>query len=191
MPMWAPRRRISWRNHKGRSGWSSSPPGGAGTGFKLAEAMSPPGKEALRAIPPWREQLTARGLAASLIVGATYSLVAMKLSLTTGLVPSLNVSSSFLAFVLLRAWTGLLRRAGLSPRPFTPQENAVVQTCAAACYSVAMGGRSPIPSRVSLSPSPFPFPSPSLRSVIFKRTGRFFFFFSSENQVDLDRICLG
>ncbi|CAA6673658.1 unnamed protein product [Spirodela intermedia] len=84
--------------------------------------MSPPGKDILRAIPPWQEQLTARGLAASLAVGATYSLVAMKLSLTTGLVPTLNVSSSFLAFAL------------------HPQENAVVQTCATACYSVAMGG---------------------------------------------------
>ncbi|CAA7410899.1 unnamed protein product [Spirodela intermedia] len=136
-------RGISWRNHKGRSAWSSSrpPPGDdAATRFKIAEAMSPPGKDILRAIPPWREQLTARGLAASLAVGATYSLVAMKLSLTTGLVPPLNVSSSFLAFIILRAWTGLLRRAGLSPRPFTPQENAVVQTCATACYSIAMGG---------------------------------------------------
>uniref|UniRef100_A0A0E0KTD5 Uncharacterized protein n=1 Tax=Oryza punctata TaxID=4537 RepID=A0A0E0KTD5_ORYPU len=87
--------------------------------------------------PPWREQLTARGLAASLAVGAMYSVIVMKLNLTTGLVPTLNVSAALIAFVVLRGWTQVLTRLGFAARPFTRQENTVVQTCAVACYSIA------------------------------------------------------
>uniref|UniRef100_A0A453CJI6 Uncharacterized protein n=2 Tax=Aegilops tauschii subsp. strangulata TaxID=200361 RepID=A0A453CJI6_AEGTS len=91
-------------------------------------------------VPPWREQLTARGMVASLAVGAMYSVIVMKLNLTTGLVPTLNVSAALIAFVVLRAWTKALARLGVAARPFTRQENTVVQTCAVACYSIAVGG---------------------------------------------------
>jgi uncharacterized oligopeptide transporter (OPT) family protein len=90
--------------------------------------------------PPWREQLTARGLVASLAVGAMYSVIVMKLNLTTGLVPTLNVSAALIAFVVLRGWTQALARLGFAARPFTRQENTVVQTCAVACYTIAFGG---------------------------------------------------
>ncbi|KAM0915405.1 hypothetical protein ACQ4PT_010824 [Festuca glaucescens] len=91
-------------------------------------------------VPPWREQLTARGMVASLAVGAMYSVIVMKLVLTTGLVPTLNVSAALIAFVVLRGWTKALARLGVVARPFTRQENTVVQTCAVACYSIAVGG---------------------------------------------------
>lgn len=90
--------------------------------------------------PPWRDQLTARGMVASLAVGAMYSVIVMKLGLTTGLVPTLNVSAALIAFVILRGWTQALARFGVATRPFTRQENTVVQTCAVACYSIAVGG---------------------------------------------------
>uniref|UniRef100_A0A0D9W7Q6 Uncharacterized protein n=1 Tax=Leersia perrieri TaxID=77586 RepID=A0A0D9W7Q6_9ORYZ len=61
----------------------------------------------------------------------------MKLNLTTGLVPTLNVSAALIAFVVLRCWTQALGRLGIASRPFTRQENTVVQTCAVACYSIA------------------------------------------------------
>ncbi|KAJ6410954.1 hypothetical protein OIU84_007663 [Salix udensis] len=64
----------------------------------------------------------------------------MKLNLTTGLVPNLNVSAALLAFVFLRTWTKLLSKAGIVTNPFTRQENTIVQTCAVACYSIAVGG---------------------------------------------------
>ncbi|WOL07547.1 putative metal-nicotianamine transporter YSL9 [Canna indica] len=91
-------------------------------------------------IPPWRTQITVRGLVASAVIGVMYSVIVMKLNLTTGLVPTLNVSAALLAFVLLRSWTKLLRRVGVLTAPFTRQENTVVQTCAVACYSIAVGG---------------------------------------------------
>ncbi|KAF3781557.1 putative metal-nicotianamine transporter [Nymphaea thermarum] len=89
---------------------------------------------------PWFQQITARGLFASLVIGVMYSVIVMKLNLTTGLVPSLNVSAALLAFVCLRSWTTVLHRAGIVTVPFTRQENTVVQTCAVACYSIAFGG---------------------------------------------------
>jgi hypothetical protein len=103
---------------------------------ELGAAAHGPGR-----VPPWRDQLTARGMVASLAVGAMYSVIVMKLVLTTGLVPTLNVSAALIAFVVLRGWTKALARLGVVARPFTRQENTVVQTCAVACYSIAVGGQ--------------------------------------------------
>ncbi|KAH9751525.1 metal-nicotianamine transporter YSL3 [Citrus sinensis] len=64
----------------------------------------------------------------------------MKLNLTTGLVPNLNVSAALLAFVFVRTWIKLLHKAGIVSTPFTRQENTIIQTCATACYSIAVGG---------------------------------------------------
>lgn len=94
----------------------------------------------LKAIESWRNQITLRGLVASLVIGIMYSVIVMKLNLTTGLTPTLNVSAALLAFVFIRSWTKLLHKAGIVSKPFTRQENTVVQTCAVACYSIAVGG---------------------------------------------------
>ncbi|KAJ8446250.1 hypothetical protein Cgig2_016021 [Carnegiea gigantea] len=97
-------------------------------------------EEAVKRLPPWTKQITIRGIVASIAIGVIYSVVVMKLNLTTGLVPNLNVSAALLAFVLLRTWTNLLQKAGIVTTPFTRQENTIVQTCAVACYSIAVGG---------------------------------------------------
>ncbi|CAL5020595.1 unnamed protein product [Urochloa decumbens] len=94
---------------------------------------------------PWREQLTLRGLVAAALIGSVYTVIVMKLNLTTGFVPTMNVSAALLAFLALRGWTGALARLGFrsssaAARPFTRQENTVVQTCAVACYSLALCG---------------------------------------------------
>ncbi|KAM0839517.1 hypothetical protein ACQ4PT_060264 [Festuca glaucescens] len=91
-------------------------------------------------VPPWREQLTVRGLLVSAAVGTMYSVIVMKLNLTTGLNPTLNVSAALISFVMLRGWTQALARLGLAVRPLTRQENTVVQTCAVACYSIGSAG---------------------------------------------------
>ncbi|CAM8932170.1 unnamed protein product [Rhodiola kirilowii] len=91
-------------------------------------------------ISPWRTQITARGLVASLVIGVLYSVITLKLALTSGLIPNLNVSVALLAFVAVKSWTGLLHKAGIISTPFTRQENTVVQTCAVACYSMVVAG---------------------------------------------------
>lgn len=93
-----------------------------------------------RAAAPWTKQITARGIVAGLAVGIVYGVIVMKLNLTTGLVPNLNVSAAFLAFVFVKGWTEVLRKAGVMSTPFTREENTTIQTCAVACYSIAVGG---------------------------------------------------
>lgn len=97
-------------------------------------------QDEIKRVPPWQKQITIRGIIASILIGVIYSVIVMKLNLTTGLVPNLNVSAALLAFVLLRSWTSLLHKLGISTTPFTRQENTVVQTCAVACYSISVGG---------------------------------------------------
>lgn len=96
--------------------------------------------EDVKRIAPWKRQITVRGLVASLAIGIMYSVIVMKLNLTTGLVPNLNVSAALLAFVFIRTWTALLEKAGIVSIPFTRQENTIIQTCAVACYSISLGG---------------------------------------------------
>lgn len=96
--------------------------------------------EEVNRVLPWKRQITVRGLIASLVIGIIYSIIVMKLNLTTGLVPNLNVSAALLAFVFVRTWTMLLQKAGIVSTPFTRQENTIIQTCAVACYSIAVGG---------------------------------------------------
>ncbi|KAE8680414.1 Metal-nicotianamine transporter YSL1 [Hibiscus syriacus] len=97
-------------------------------------------QEELKRIAPWTKQITIRGLIASLLIGIIYSVIVMKLNLTTGLVPNLNVSAALLAFIFIKSWTKLLQKAGFVSTPFTRQENTIIQTCAVACYSIAVGG---------------------------------------------------
>nr|GLL38866.1 metal-nicotianamine transporter YSL3-like isoform X1 [Ipomoea trifida] len=96
--------------------------------------------EDLKRIPPWKKQITVRGVIASALIGIIYSVIVTKLNLTTGLVPNLNVSAALLAYVLIQFWCKLLQKANLVSTPFTKQENTVIQTCAVACYSIAVGG---------------------------------------------------
>lgn len=96
--------------------------------------------EDVNRIAPWPRQITIRGLVASFLIGIIYSVIVMKLNLTTGLVPNLNVSAALLGFVFIRAWTKVLAKAKIVSTPFTRQENTIIQTCAVACYSIAVGG---------------------------------------------------
>ncbi|GAB4835040.1 Metal-nicotianamine transporter ysl1 [Ancistrocladus abbreviatus] len=93
-----------------------------------------------RRIPPWKKQITVRGVIASVGIGVIFSIIAMKLNLTSGLTPHFNVSAALLAFVFMRAWTKVLKKAGIATVPFTKQENTIIQTCAVASYSIAIGG---------------------------------------------------
>ncbi|KAF2290572.1 hypothetical protein GH714_014480 [Hevea brasiliensis] len=91
-------------------------------------------------VPPWQNQLTLRAFVVSFILGILFSFIVMKLNLTTGVIPSLNVSAGLLGFFLVKTWTKLLHRAGLLKQPFTRQENTVIQTCVVATSGIAFSG---------------------------------------------------
>jgi hypothetical protein len=94
----------------------------------------------LEPVGRWQDELTVRGMVAALLIGFIYTVIVMKIALTTGLVPTLNVSAALLSFLALRGWTRLLDRFGIVSRPFTRQENTIVQTCGVACYTIAFAG---------------------------------------------------
>ncbi|CAN6441854.1 unnamed protein product [Victoria cruziana] len=65
-----------------------------------------------------------------------FSVIVMKLNLTTGIIPSLNVAAGLLGF-FIKMWTMLLEKSGLLKQLFTRQENTVIQTCVVACSDIA------------------------------------------------------
>ncbi|CAL5030127.1 unnamed protein product [Urochloa decumbens] len=90
---------------------------------------------------PW-EMITARSVAVSAVLGASLSVVSMKLSLTSGYMPFLAIPAGLLSVFLSRTWVRLLHGCcGVAQlRPFTRQENALIQTFVAACSNVAYTG---------------------------------------------------
>ncbi|XP_013603291.1 PREDICTED: metal-nicotianamine transporter YSL1 [Brassica oleracea var. oleracea] len=93
-----------------------------------------------RTTEPWTKQVTVRGVLVSIVIGVVFSVIAQKLNLTTGIVPNLNSSAALLAFVFVQTWTKILKKSGFVAKPFTRQENTMIQTSAVACYGIAVGG---------------------------------------------------
>ncbi|CAH1433353.1 unnamed protein product [Lactuca virosa] len=91
-------------------------------------------------VPPWQNQLTLRAFVVSFILGILFTFIVMKLNLTTGIIPSLNVSAGLLGFFFVKTWTKFLDKSGLLKQPFTRQENTVIQTCVVATSGIAFSG---------------------------------------------------
>ncbi|KAA8547634.1 hypothetical protein F0562_004063 [Nyssa sinensis] len=91
-------------------------------------------------VPPWQSQLTFRAFFVSFMLSIMFAFIVMKLNLTTGIIPSLNVSAGLLGFFFVKTWTSLLQRTGLLKQPFTRQENTVIQTCVVASSGIAFSG---------------------------------------------------
>jgi uncharacterized oligopeptide transporter (OPT) family protein len=91
-------------------------------------------------VPSWQEQLTVRAFVVSFFLAVLFSVIVMKLNLTTGVIPSLNISAGLLGFFFVRLWTAAIERVGLLKQPFTRQENTVIQTCVVASYGLAFSG---------------------------------------------------
>ncbi|KAL2499116.1 putative metal-nicotianamine transporter YSL7 [Abeliophyllum distichum] len=91
-------------------------------------------------VPSWKNQLTFRAFFVSFILGILFTFIVMKLNLTTGIIPSLNVSAGLLGFFFVKTWTKFLEKSGLLKQPFTRQENTVIQTCVVASSGIAFSG---------------------------------------------------
>ncbi|KAI3454289.1 hypothetical protein Pfo_010952 [Paulownia fortunei] len=91
-------------------------------------------------VPSWRKQLTMRAFAVSFLLSVMFCFVVMKLNLTTGIIPSLNISASLLGFFFVKTWTKVITKSGMSSQPFTRQENTVIQTCVVASSGIAFSG---------------------------------------------------
>ncbi|KAL6652352.1 hypothetical protein ACP70R_011277 [Stipagrostis hirtigluma subsp. patula] len=116
--------------------------GGAAEEEYEGEAAAPSVERAFadQRVPSWREQLTVRAFVVSFFLAVMFSVIVMKLNLTTGIIPSLNVSAGLLGFFFVRLWTKAIESVGLLKQPFTRQENTVIQTCVVAAYGLAFSG---------------------------------------------------
>ncbi|KAJ4972722.1 hypothetical protein NE237_005896 [Protea cynaroides] len=63
-------------------------------------------------VPSWQEQLTLRAFVVGLLLSTLFSFIVMKLNLTTGIIPSLNVSAGLLGFFFVKTWTKFLEKTG-------------------------------------------------------------------------------
>ncbi|KAG8658529.1 probable metal-nicotianamine transporter YSL6 [Manihot esculenta] len=90
--------------------------------------------------PQWKDQITFRGLAVSALLGTVFCILVHRLSLATGMVPTLNIAAALLGFFIIKLWTVILTKFGFSSAPFTRQENTIIQTCIVACYGLATSG---------------------------------------------------
>ncbi|KAF8398726.1 hypothetical protein HHK36_014584 [Tetracentron sinense] len=91
-------------------------------------------------VPSWQRQLTVRAFLVSLLLGIMFSFIVMKLNLTTGIIPSLNVAAGLLGYFFVKTWTTFLDKSGMLKQPFTRQENTVIQTCVVATSGIAFSG---------------------------------------------------
>ncbi|KAI3813715.1 hypothetical protein L1987_18446 [Smallanthus sonchifolius] len=91
-------------------------------------------------VPSWQNQLTVRAFVVSFLLGILFTFIVMKLNLTTGIIPSLNVSAGLLGFFFVKTWTKFLNKSGMLKQPFTRQENTVIQTCVVATSGIAFSG---------------------------------------------------
>ena len=99
-------------------------------------------------VPSWREQLTVRAFVVSFFLSVMFSIIVMKLGLTAGIIPSLNVSAGLLGCFFVCLWTSAIERMGLLRQPFTRQENTVIQTCVVAAYDISFSGNSALQLQV-------------------------------------------
>ncbi|KAB1211112.1 putative metal-nicotianamine transporter YSL7 [Morella rubra] len=91
-------------------------------------------------VPSWQKQLTLRAFAVSFVLSVLFAFIVMKLNLTTGIIPSLNVSAGLLGFFFIKTWTKFLEKSGMLRQPFTRQENTVIQTCVVASSGIVFSG---------------------------------------------------
>ncbi|XP_023879485.2 probable metal-nicotianamine transporter YSL7 [Quercus suber] len=91
-------------------------------------------------VPTWRKQLTLRAFVVSFVLSILFSFIVMKFNLTTGIIPSLNVSAGLMGYFFVNTWTKLLQKSGLLRQPFTRQENTVIQTCVVASSGISFSG---------------------------------------------------
>ncbi|KAB5516877.1 hypothetical protein DKX38_027525 [Salix brachista] len=91
-------------------------------------------------VASWRNQLTLRAFVVSFLLSILFTVIVMKLNLTTGIIPALNISAGLLGFFFIKTWTKFLEKSGLLKQPFTRQENTVIQTCVVASSGIANSG---------------------------------------------------
>lgn len=62
-----------------------------------------------------------RALLVGAAIGTVFSIIIHKLSLTTGIIPSLNIAAGLIGFIAIKGWVTILKYFRFDPHDFTPQ----------------------------------------------------------------------
>ena len=96
-----------------------------------------------------------RAIVVSAILGFVFNIMVLKLGFTTGIIPSLNIAAGLLGYAFTQGWATVVAKTPvltrlLGARPFTRQENTVIQTCIVSCYGLAFSGKLVIVARITV-----------------------------------------
>ncbi|KAF6983137.1 hypothetical protein CFC21_001412 [Triticum aestivum] len=91
-------------------------------------------------LPGLWEQVTPRAVIVSVVLSIVFSFVILKIHMSTGVVPGMNMAVSVLSFALLKWFISLVRTCGLPTSPFTRQENLLVLTTVVTVINLAITG---------------------------------------------------
>jgi len=72
--------------------------------------------------------LQMRALLVGAVIGTIFSIIILKLGLTTGIIPSLNIAAGLIGFIAIKGWVAALKYLGYSPHEFTPQVMTLSQS---------------------------------------------------------------
>ncbi|XP_062179393.1 probable metal-nicotianamine transporter YSL3 [Phragmites australis] len=84
--------------------------------------------------------VTLRAMVVSAVLGVVFCFVALRIHMTAGIVPALNMPTSVLSFFFLKWFVALLQSCGIATLPFTRQENMFVLTSITTCINMALTG---------------------------------------------------
>uniref|UniRef100_J3M5B7 Uncharacterized protein n=1 Tax=Oryza brachyantha TaxID=4533 RepID=J3M5B7_ORYBR len=91
-------------------------------------------------LPELGAQVTLRSMALSVVLGVVFCFVGLRIQVTAGIVPALNMPITVLSFFLLKCSVRLLHKGGLTTLPFTRQENMFLMTCVVTCLNLTVTG---------------------------------------------------
>lgn len=86
-------------------------------------------------------QVTLRSMAISVVLGIAFCFVALRIHMTAGLVPALNMPISVLSFFSVKWLITLLQSCGIAAVPFTRQENTFLLTTVITSINMALAGK--------------------------------------------------
>jgi len=89
---------------------------------------------------PWTRQITVRSLVFGVALGVLFAIITAKLNLTAGIIPSLGMATTLLGYFCVTAWNKVVVRCGGTAKPFTQQENTMMQTFIGACAGASFSG---------------------------------------------------
>ncbi|KAG2682205.1 hypothetical protein I3760_11G181300 [Carya illinoinensis] len=94
----------------------------------------------IKEVPTWTNQITLRSLIVSVGLGTFFAMLAIKQSLSTGVLSPVTIYTSVVGYSSIKAWLMILETSGIVGQPFTRQENAIIQSCVVGITGVCFSG---------------------------------------------------